>query len=55
MVIAVLVYSYSILTPNNAATPFFANLAQHGELDCPLFGLSLLKNSTGSLSLGQPI
>ncbi|KAG6909869.1 hypothetical protein DXG01_014905 [Tephrocybe rancida] len=34
------------------ATPFFVNLAQQGLLDYPLFGLSLTRNSTGSLSMG---
>ncbi|KAI0067467.1 acid protease [Artomyces pyxidatus] len=35
------------------ATPFFAHLAQKGELDYPLFGVSLTRNATpGSLSFG---
>jgi len=34
--------------------PFFANLAQPGRLDYPLFGVSLQRNaSPGSLSLGE--
>ncbi|KAI0303828.1 aspartic peptidase domain-containing protein, partial [Multifurca ochricompacta] len=35
------------------ATPFFARLAQHGQLDYPLFGVSLERNASfGSLSIG---
>jgi len=34
------------------AKPFFANLAEQGLLDYPLFGISLTRNLTGSLSLG---
>ncbi|KAI9512034.1 acid protease [Russula earlei] len=35
------------------ATPFFAKLAQQGQLDYPLFGVNLERNgSSGSLSLG---
>ncbi|KAJ7637731.1 aspartic peptidase domain-containing protein [Mycena polygramma] len=34
------------------STPFFPSLAQRGILDYPLFGLSLTRNTTGSLSLG---
>jgi len=35
------------------ATPFFAKLAQQGQLDYPLFGVHLERNtSSGSLSLG---
>ncbi|KAI0264506.1 aspartic peptidase domain-containing protein [Gloeopeniophorella convolvens] len=35
------------------ATPFFAELAQQGQLDYPLFGVSLERNkSLGSLSIG---
>lgn len=34
------------------ATPFFPSLAQQGILDYPLFGLSLTRNASGSLSLG---
>ncbi|KAI0367775.1 acid protease [Pilatotrama ljubarskyi] len=39
---------------NNAvnATPFFATMAQNGQLDYPLFGLSLTRDSGGSLSFG---
>lgn len=35
-----------------AATPFFSTLAQQGQLDYPLFGLSLTRNTTGTLSIG---
>ncbi|KAF5377326.1 hypothetical protein D9757_008001 [Collybiopsis confluens] len=34
------------------STPFFPGLAQRGLLQYPLFGLSLTRNDTGSLSLG---
>jgi len=34
------------------STPFFPALAQQGILDYPLFGLSLTKNASGSLSFG---
>ncbi|KIK63098.1 hypothetical protein GYMLUDRAFT_41409 [Collybiopsis luxurians FD-317 M1] len=34
------------------STPFFPGLAQQGLLQYPLFGLSLTRNDTGSLSLG---
>ncbi|KAF8825111.1 hypothetical protein HHX47_DHR7000723 [Lentinula edodes] len=34
------------------STPFFPSLAQQGLLQYPLFGLSLTRNSTGTLSLG---
>ncbi|KAI0077907.1 acid protease [Panus rudis PR-1116 ss-1] len=34
------------------ATPFFATMAQRGQLDYPLFGLSLTRNSSGTLALG---
>jgi len=34
------------------STPFFVGLAQQGLLDYPLFGLSLTRNSSGTLSLG---
>ncbi|KAI0819099.1 acid protease [Irpex lacteus] len=33
-------------------TPFFATMAQRGQLAYPLFGLSLTLNSSGSLTLG---
>ncbi|KAJ3573645.1 hypothetical protein NP233_g2310 [Leucocoprinus birnbaumii] len=36
----------------NNSKPFFANLAEQGLIDYPLFGLSLTRNLTGSLSLG---
>lgn len=39
---------------NGIGTPFFATLAQQGQLDYPLFGISLERNATpGSLSLGE--
>lgn len=34
------------------APPFFATLAQRGQLEYPLFGVSLTRNSSGSLTLG---
>jgi hypothetical protein len=34
------------------ATPFVATLADQGKLSYPLFGLSLTRNSTGTLTLG---
>jgi len=34
------------------ATPFFATLAQQGQLSYPLFGLSLTRNASGSLTFG---
>ncbi|CAL1716742.1 unnamed protein product [Somion occarium] len=34
------------------ATPFFSTMAQRGQLDYPLFGLSLTRNSSGTLALG---
>ncbi|QRV75117.1 aspartyl protease [Ceratobasidium sp. AG-Ba] len=42
--------SISRTVPNSA--PVIARLAQQGELSYPLFGLSLRKNNTGTLSLG---
>lgn len=33
-------------------TPFFANMAQYGQLDYPLFALSLTNDSSGSLAFG---
>ncbi|KAI0690006.1 aspartic peptidase domain-containing protein [Cytidiella melzeri] len=38
--------------PNGTGTPFFATMAQRGQLAYPLFGLSLTLNSSGSLTLG---
>lgn len=35
------------------STPFFTTLAYKGLLDYPLFALSLMKNGTGSLTLGE--
>ena len=35
------------------STPFFTTLAYKGLLDYPLFALSLAKNGTGSLTLGE--
>lgn len=34
------------------STPFFVTLAQQGLLDYPLFGLSLTRNTSGTLSIG---
>ncbi|KAI0635942.1 acid protease [Trametes polyzona] len=34
------------------ATPFFATMAQNGQLDYPLFGLSLTRDSSGTLTFG---
>ncbi|KAI0719301.1 acid protease [Cerioporus squamosus] len=34
------------------ATPFFANLSESGGLDYPLFGLSLTRDSDGTLTFG---
>ncbi|KAF8227298.1 acid protease [Tricholoma matsutake] len=34
------------------STPFFVTLAQQGLLDYPLFGLSLTRNASGTLSMG---
>jgi len=34
------------------STPFFPSLAEHGLLDYPLFGLSLTRNASGTLTLG---
>lgn len=34
------------------ATPYFATLAAQGQLDYPLFGLSLTRNATGTLTMG---
>jgi hypothetical protein len=38
-----------------AATPFFATMAQRGQLEYPLFGLSLGDNSSGSLTFGTQL
>lgn len=38
-----------------AATPFFATMAQRGQLDYPLFGLDLGQNSSGSLAFGKHV
>lgn len=35
------------------ATPFFATMAQNGQLDYPLFGLSLTRDDSGSLAFGM--
>ncbi|KAI0775198.1 acid protease [Trametes elegans] len=34
------------------ATPFFATMAQNGQLDYPLFGLSLTRDASGTLAFG---
>jgi Eukaryotic aspartyl protease. len=36
-----------------SAAPFFVTLAQQGLLDYPLFGLSLTRNASGTLSIGM--
>jgi hypothetical protein len=41
-----------IFTIYQTATPFFVTLAQQGFLDYPLFGLSLTRNTSGTLSIG---
>ncbi|KAH7884705.1 acid protease [Phlebopus sp. FC_14] len=41
-----------IYATNANATPFMASLAEQGILDYPIFGLSLTRNSTGTLALG---
>ncbi|KAF8135033.1 acid protease [Boletus edulis] len=44
-----------VAAPNGACFmcgPFFASLSQQGILDYPIFGLSLTRNSIGSLALG---
>ena len=35
------------------ATPFFSTMAQNGQLDYPLFGLSLTRDDSGSLAFGS--
>jgi len=42
----------AFLTSVHLATPFFAGLAQQGQLAYPLFGLSLTRNETGTLAIG---
>ena len=39
---------------SNTATPFFANLSESGGLDYPLFGLSLTRDASGTLTFGEP-
>ena len=39
----------------STAQPYFATLAQKGQLDYPLFGLGLTRNSSGSLTLGMSL
>jgi len=41
-----------MILPLSKATPFVNELAQQGQLDYPLFGLSLTRNTSGSLTLG---
>lgn len=36
----------------STATPFFPNLAAQGLLDYPLFGMSLTRNESGTLTIG---
>ena len=43
----------SILHTHVLATPFFSTLAEQGILDCPIFGLSLTRNATGTFALGE--
>lgn len=45
-------FATTILLILSTATPFFVQLAQQGHLDYPLFGLSLTRNSSGTLTLG---
>jgi len=42
----------SIPNSVNDSTPFFAGLAEQGLLDYPLFGISLTRNTSGSLTIG---
>jgi len=42
----------SIANSVTNSTPFFVTLAQQGLLDYPLFGLSLTRNTTGTLTIG---
>jgi hypothetical protein len=42
----------SIPNSVNDSTPFFAGLAQDGLIDYPLFGFSLTRNTSGSLTIG---
>lgn len=44
--------SVSEITHFFSATPFFASLSQNGSLDYPVFGLSLTRDTGGSLTLG---
>ena len=36
-----------------SATPFFSSMAQNGQLDYPLFGLSITRDDSGSLTFGM--
>ncbi|THH00207.1 hypothetical protein EW026_g2261 [Hermanssonia centrifuga] len=42
----------SDISQSISSAPYFAQLAQRGQLDYPLFGLSLTQNTSGSLTLG---
>ncbi|KAI0649100.1 acid protease [Trametes meyenii] len=42
----------SIASKAANATPFFATMAQNGQLDYPLFGVSLTRDSSGTLAFG---
>lgn len=44
-------FMLSLMQP--LATPFLATLAQNGLLSYPLFGVSITRNSGGSLTLGK--
>lgn len=42
----------AVFKTGTAATPFFATLSQNGDLDYPLFGLKLTRDTGGSLTFG---
>jgi hypothetical protein len=46
------IYYPNFLQPYQTATPFFVTLAQQGLLEYPVFGLSLTRNASGTLSIG---
>lgn len=45
----------AVLHARVLATPFFSTLAEKGLLDYPVFGLSLTRNATGTLALGNSL
>lgn len=45
----------AVLHERVVATPFFSTLAEQGVLDYPVFGLSLTRNATGTLTLGKSL